>query len=165
MVKLEMSQAKEYMGEGIELFALGLGLVYLEMFLPGGVLGSLGAICILLSLWQKSQGLSWLNALGQCSSMIVVLLLVLRIGFWQVRQSADGWYLTKTLTEHQANSLQTNLLGVEGVSLTDLKPIGYARLQGRRVLVRSEGCFVSAGRKVEVTEQGEGCMIVRYVDE
>ena len=43
------------------------------------------------------------------------------------------------------------LLGAEGEALTDLRPVGAARIEGQRIDVRSEVAFIPMGAKVRVT--------------
>ena len=63
-----------------------------------------------------------------------------------------------------ASSDQKNLVGLEGVVLSTLRPSGAAEIDGRRIDVISEGAFISAGERV-VVDRVEGVrVIVRKLD-
>ncbi|BDD10974.1 hypothetical protein FUAX_34060 [Fulvitalea axinellae] len=56
-------------------------------------------------------------------------------------------------------------VGMEGVCVSDLKPVGNAEFSGKRYSVRSEGPFVDSGRKVKIILLYPDRIIVEAVEE
>lgn len=53
------------------------------------------------------------------------------------------------------------LVGLEGVALTDLRPVGVAEVDGQRLDVLSETTFVRAGTRIKVTSANPAQIKVR----
>jgi membrane-bound serine protease (ClpP class) len=58
-----------------------------------------------------------------------------------------------------SSPLRSDLVGQEGVALTDLRPSGMAQVSGERIDVVTEGEYISAGRKVRVL-RSEGYRLI-----
>ncbi|MQA89033.1 MAG: nodulation protein NfeD [Gemmatimonas sp.] len=144
------------------LLGLGLVLLLVEAFVvPGfGVAGVLGAISIVVSIFLSLVGrvpttgdlLIAMNVLG--ASVFIV-------GF-------AGWQLIRHLPEdrrarnllHQGRMTRElgyaaappreELVGLEGVTVTDLRPAGAAKIGVERIDVVSDGPWVAAGTPIRV---------------
>jgi membrane-bound serine protease (ClpP class) len=53
--------------------------------------------------------------------------------------------------ESERREREQALIGAMGVALTDLRPIGSARIEGERLEVLAEGGVIDAGTRVRVT--------------
>ena len=176
--------------EAIGVFALGLILVLLELFVFPGILvfGLLGVFCIIGSLiysmvdplnlnWDGSVNFSQLgvllggpvmNVLIAFAGALVVALFLMRYMSsvpmirWMVLEEAqrDGPALNKP----NGGTETASLVGVDGVAATDLKPSGSATINDRRVDVISSGVFISAGTSIVVTKH-EGSRVVVELDD
>ena len=176
--------------EAIGVFALGLILVLLELFVFPGILvfGLMGVFCIIGSLiysmvdplnlnWDGSVNFSQLgvllggpvmNVLIAFAGALVVALFLMRYMSsvpmirWMVLEEAqrDGPALNKP----NGGTETASLVGVDGVAATDLKPSGSATINDRRVDVISSGVFISAGTSIVVTKH-EGSRVVVELDE
>ena len=153
--------------EVLILLAVGAILLLVEAFvLPGfGVAGILGVLAIVGSIL--------LSLLGQMPTMgdLMVALQVLGtailiVGFvgWQLikrmpdDRRAHRLFLKESLTRelgYTSSASRTDLVGVEGVAVTDLRPSGTARFGADSVDVVSRGAFVRAGTPVRIV-QAEG---------
>ena len=86
---------------------------------------------------------------------------------WAYRSAVKGGRISKTLFLIQVDSEQgytsvrneEELLGMEGVTLSLLRPAGQADIGGRRVDVVTEGEFIPKGVRVKVIKV-EGFRIV-----
>jgi membrane-bound serine protease (ClpP class) len=161
--------------ESIILFAAGLVLLAVEAFvLPGfGVAGFLGILAVLASIvlsmvGRRPTGTDIAVAGGVIAGSLAVVLVV----SWQLlrhlsadqqRQRGTLWATTSRAQGYVASPLRTDLVGAEGVALTDLRPAGTARFGDERVDVVSEGPFVTAGTAVRITRAEGYRHVVRPV--
>ncbi len=164
--------------EEILLFAVGVALVVLEFFvIPGfGVPGIAGLalimVAVLLSLIGLDFRVSW--DLGFVNRALVILsssiLMTLGGGFLILRLlPATGLVrrlILKTVlrTEEGFTShAQEKVLprGTTGTALSDLRPAGKIRAEGKRLDAVSEGGFIPVGATVVIVSWRSGAAVVR----
>lgn len=148
----------------VGLLALGYILLFLEVFVPGGVLGVLGGLAMVYACYL-AFGLSpaW-GAAAVGLSVIVALLAVRlvarsRIGRKLVLQDrgVGAWKAAEDGLEA--------LLGREGRTLTTLRPAGLAEFDERRIDVVADSEFLAAGVAVRVCEVEGNRVVVEAVEE
>lgn len=152
------------MGWMIALLILGLLMVCLEIFIPGGIVGTMGAFALIASVVigfserGTAFGMYWL---------IGVLLLTLLGVFISIKwlpHSPAGKRLLLNSSEagySSADSKLTPLLGKSGKSISYLRPSGLAEIEGERVDVVTGGEFLPRGTEVEVIEVSGNRVVVR----
>jgi membrane-bound serine protease (ClpP class) len=148
--------------EAIILLAVGVSLMLVEVLvLPGfGVAGVLGILAMMGSIF-----LSLIGQMPTMGDMMVALQILgtsmLIVGFvgWQLikrlpnDRRAHRLFLNQSLTRElgfTSSHARNQLIGAEGVALTDLRPAGAARFGEESVDVVSRGTFVTAGTPVRV---------------
>jgi membrane-bound serine protease (ClpP class) len=148
--------------EVVILLAVGVILLLVEaLILPGfGVAGILGAAAISASIVMSMIGslpttgdvLLALHVLG--ASVLIVFL----VG-WQLlrhlpqdRRAQNLWHRTSMTRDegYISSRSRTDLVGTEGVALTDLRPSGTARFGSEQVDVVSIGPWVSVGTPIRI---------------
>lgn len=143
------------------LLVSGLVLSGAEIFVPGGIVGSLGVIALAgaIAMGFKVYGqYGWIIAAG------IVILGAVAVGLWIkfFPRSAIGRKMTveNDLASAKASdpTLKT-LAGKRGVATSDLRPSGYATVEHRRVDVVTEGSMIEKGTAVEVVRV-EGSRVV-----
>ncbi len=140
------------------LLILGLVLVFLEFYLPGAVLGALGAIFIISSyvvlIYQGTNPLEF--GLFFAGSMAALYGLI-RFALWRIPRAKPGRsiYLKGDQAGYMASHFDKNAIGKDGVVLTDLKPGGYILIEGVQHQAISVEGYVSKGKKITVIS-GEG---------
>jgi len=139
-------------------FLCGILAMFVEIFIPGGILGTLGLLAVLGSiLWAFAEGHT---ALG-------VSLLVAAIAFAPI-----FLYLWKHFVGHifalkndpsQTSTLPppADIVGVAGESLTALRPSGVARIDGRRLDVVTRGEMLEKGTPVVIIEMTGNRIVVK----
>ncbi len=143
---------------GIILLAAALLLVVLEIFIPSagiisitaGIVGVAGIVC----LFQDSMIAGFTGILVA----LVLVPIIVVFGAKVMPATPMGKRLLfgesgkhePVIPEESLNRLDA-LLGAEGDALTDLRPVGIARIEGRRIDVLAEIAFIPAGAKVKVT--------------
>lgn len=146
----------------IALFIIGIFLMIMEIFLPGGIVGAIGFISIVTGLvmaaYDTQQGLASLG-IAVVITVIITVLLVKRFG---VKGLFNKFILGETQRNEEgyvAPKDQRDLLHKEGIALTPLRPAGVVKVDGKRVDAVSMGGFVAAGTPVVVI-QVEGTRVV-----
>ncbi|TKI56220.1 nodulation protein NfeD [Brevibacillus antibioticus] len=146
----------------IGLFAIGILLMLLEIFLPGGIVGAIGFLSIVTGLvmaaYDTKQGLASLGVAALITA-IVTFLLVKKYG---VKGLFNKFVLGDTQSNEEgyvAPRDQRELEGASGIALTPLRPAGVVKVEGKRVDAVSVGGFIEAGTAITVV-QVEGTRIV-----
>ncbi len=142
-------------------------LMALEVFLPGGVIGSIGGICLLVACVFA------LKAFGPATGIVVSLMLILlTLGaffFWLVKlpdsRFGKHFSLQNDLSTSKSAPDETSLLGKKGVAETDLRPSGYARIDGKRHDVVSNRGYIGKDAPIEVVEVHGMRVVVREIDD
>lgn len=136
------------------LFAIGLILLVIELFVPGGVIGFLGLGTLVWSLFLAAKYSPFVTM-----SLAVAIVGALMMGLWLSRVSKKKMALFEkiVLTDEQRNEegyvsheARMDLVGKRGVAITVLRPAGTALIDGERVDVVTEGEYIERHRPIEV---------------
>ncbi len=141
---------------------IGFLLLAAEAFVPGLVLGLLGAACLLGAVGVSYGNFGLLTGTLTLAG-VAALTLVGFVGWMQVfPHTAVGRriMLPKTLPSGES-ATAVSLLGQEGHALTPLRPSGTAVFQGGKVDVSSENDFIDAGSSVLVVREEGRRVFVR----
>ena len=145
----------------IFLYVIGMALAVAEIFLPGGIMGLIGLVCVLASVYlafdQGGMALGWsLVAITVASIPVMVVLWVKVLNrVFAMKHTQEGY-----------TSAQIELkefVGQEGVALTQLRPSGKARFGDRKVDVVSEGELIERDSRVRIIEVESNRVVVRAV--
>jgi membrane-bound ClpP family serine protease len=153
---------------GLVLFGISALLLVVELFVPtGGALGITAAVVAIagvVCLFRHDTG--W----GFAGLLAVLVLgpaaLVFGLQVWPntpmgrriIGVPTEEEQERTRLAEEADRKRANDMIGQEGVVLTDLRPVGIVEIGGRRLDVLSETLFVPAGSRVRVTHV-EGSMI------
>ncbi|WP_236636176.1 NfeD family protein [Pradoshia eiseniae] len=155
--------------ETLILFIVGIGLILLEFFIPGGIIGIVGFIAIIASLFLASGDVELMAKSIFIALLAAFLVAVILIKFFGKRFTAfDRLVLfdsTSTEKGYISNVNRVELIGKEGVLLTALRPAGTALVDGERVDVVSEGSFINKGTAVKIVKVEGSRVVVRQLDE
>ncbi|WP_438825046.1 NfeD family protein [Bacillus sp. JJ1122] len=153
--------------ETVILFALGIGLILLEFFIPGGIAGAIGFVAVIASFFIASDnmvhmGISILIAL---SASILLSILMIRVFGKRMKLFKRIILTDSTSTEkgYVSNKNRLELIGVEGITLTPLRPSGTILVDDERIDVVSEGAFISKGIRVRIIKTEGSRIVVREV--
>ncbi len=146
------------------LLVLGLLMVCLEVFIPGGIVGTLGAFAILgsiaLSFAERGAafGLYWTAGAG------VAVLLGIFISIKSLPRSPAGKRLFLGSSEAGFSAAEEGLEGLagkRGAAITNLRPAGLAEIEGERIDVVTGGEYVPKETPVEVIRVDGNRVVVR----
>lgn len=155
--------------EAIILFVLGLGLIVLELFVPGGIAGIIGFIAVIGSFFLASgnivhMGLSLLIALilSVLVSILMIKVLGKKVKFFKKIVLTDS---TSTESGYVSNKTRNDLIGIEGVTITALRPAGTVEVGDERIDVVSEGGYIQKDKKVKIVKAEGSRIVVREIAE
>jgi len=141
----------------------GFALVWIEFYLPGGVVGAAGVIAILVGLGMFfAEHSLWVSTLV---SIVVMSLLLLMIRYW-MRTLHRSFLGRRIMLRAEVGGTEmyesaATMVGRTGVTLSRLNPSGKARIDGERHDVMSEMGMIEAGVTVKVVRVDAGTLIVR----
>ena len=154
----------------VELFAIliiaGLFLIGAEIFLPGGVIGFIGGLCLLAAI------VVGFVAFGMQGGLLVALLIIILAGvclvIWVKYFPKTRMGKSLTLSDDgksfkSASPEFMDLLNKEGVVLSTLRPAGIATIDGKRVDVVADGSWIETGKPIRVTRVEGVRILVREV--
>ena len=152
-------------GLTIALFVLGIALLILEIFVPGGILGLTGIVALLVGIFSAVD--SVLEGLFYMIGLLVALGLLLALSF-RFPQTQQFWRRI-TLQARQSNQAgylapkpsQDSYLGRVGIALSQLRPAGTADFNGDRLDVVTEGGFIPSGARIKIIAVEGTRVIVR----
>lgn len=159
------------MGTGwiITLFVLGVILLFLEIFVPGGILGTAGVILLATGIFMVAD--STAQGIAYVSSMLLVLGILIALSF-RFPQTKRFWKRLSLTTQQTKSGGYVapsqgleSFLGCEGIALSQLRPAGTADFNGNRLDVVTEGGFISKEARIKVIDVEGTRVIVREISE
>jgi membrane-bound ClpP family serine protease len=137
----------------IFLLVIGLLMVCLEIFIPGGIVGTLGGFCLLGSIVMaftergETFGFYW------TAGVVLLTLIGLSVSIRFLPRSPAGKRLFLGSSEAGFASGEEGLdswVGKEGKAMTTLRPAGMIEIEGKRVDVVTGGEYLKKGTPVRV---------------
>lgn len=156
----------------VELFLVllisGLMLVGAEVFIPGGVLGAVGGIALVGAIITAFVAFPPMYAGYITAGILVLVGVVIVLWIKYFPRSPIGKLMTVSRDLRESKGTQDGLalfLGKTGEALSDLRPSGFARIDGHRVDVITQGGMISKGESVKVVEVEANRVVVARIDQ
>lgn len=140
------------------LLILGLLLIFVEFYLPGGIMGVVGGLLILLSVISFARETEHPLAIIAFIVLAAVSLgAVVRLALRLIRRSKPGRgiYSWGDQEGYQASSYDRGAIGKVGIVSSDLKPGGHILVEGKSHSAISMAGYLPRGTEVIVVS-GEG---------
>lgn len=153
---------------GLSIFILlifigGIALIGLEMFIPGGIVGTVGVITLVYAIIYVNKSTYYIAFILVVSLILAVILYyVNRNVFHKKLMFLDRLVLNDSISTEDgyvASESRLELLGQKLIAYTDLRPAGVAILDNEKLDVVTDGDFIEKGNKIEVIRV-EGMRIV-----
>lgn len=143
---------------------VGLTLISLEIIIPGGILGALGAICTLAACVVSFSEFGSLGGLISTAIIFTLTGVLVWLEFKLLSKTKLGQraFLTKSIGGVSANygaEAQT-LIGKPAVAKTTLAPSGYVTIEGKRYEAFFQGGMTEAGTALKVVDADSFRLIV-----
>jgi len=153
----------------IILFAVGMVLVVVEMFIPGiGIFGGLGLVALVVAIvFQAQTVLQGFLLFLIIAAIVGVIAIVISRSFRKGRL-----YKSSLVLKNQADSKEgyvsnedySALVGKLGVSITTLRPAGTIEVDGEKADVVTDGEFIKNGTPVVVVKVSGRRILVKKAD-
>ena len=151
----------------ITLLISGCILIGAEIFIPGGILGIIGAV-----VWLIAAGVGWHQFDAPWNSLsafgLLLLLLLTFIGwmrFFPKSRMGRGLILDENLGDSHSSSSPQISIGTRGTTLTALRPSGIAVFDGKRIDVISLSDWIEAETPIQVISLQHAKVVVKACDE
>jgi membrane-bound serine protease (ClpP class) len=143
---------------------IALGLIYVEFFVPGGILAILALAAALVGTVLISIGpYGWLAGVIYFVVLGLLSIVVCYAAIKKMKKSAskDSFFLSKDQQGYVVSSLDKNMIGKKGVAFSDLKPSGHIMIEGQAFQAVSERGYISKGAEVEIIALGPSYFIIK----
>lgn len=139
----------------------GLLLIGAEIFVPGGILGLIGGIMLMAAI---VIGFIQFKGYGGYIAIAIVLLLGCSVYLWLhlFPKSPIGQRMTARrdlATAKAGDETLSALVGTTGTASSDLRPGGFATIQGKRIDVITRGEMIARNTPVQVVKV-EGSRVI-----
>ena len=144
-------------GAIVGLIVIGFVLAFIEIFVPGGLLGSLGAMLVIAGVF--GAGLTYGATAGLMTGLGCfvggLLFFILWIRYFPTSRFGSILNLDTVIGKNSGYVSQdlelSRIVGSKGIAVTDLRPSGTIEIEDERFDVVTDGGFVEKGENVVVT--------------
>ncbi len=148
----------------LSLLGIGLLLITVEIFVPGGVLGIFGAIALTGAVIAGFFAFGAHGGFIATGGMIVLGGLVIFAWLKFFPRTVMGRRITLAndlATAKSAPDDVKHLEGQTGIARSDLRPSGVAEIGGKRIDVVAESGFIAQGSPIQVVSADGFRIVVR----
>jgi membrane-bound ClpP family serine protease len=150
------------------LLAIALLLIYIEFFLPGGILGIAGGIAFLASLAifaNESPTMSLFALYLIFSIACLVFLIKWTLKSIERKAQNNSIYLADDQEGFVASSFDESLINKQGEAISDLRLSGFIMVHEQRYQAISKSGYIPKGTPIEVVGGDGGHLIVKKIEE
>ncbi len=148
----------------IVLVVIGIILLFIEMVIPGAIIGLIGLACIVIGLIMAfDQSASFGLVLSLISFAVGMLFFHLWIKYFPKTSIGKKIFLDKNARDWQGYDKDNlALIGLAGLAHTDLRPSGIAIINNNRFDVVTQGEMIERGQQIKVhSVEGNRIVVTR----
>ena len=148
------------------LIIAGLVLMALEVYVPGFVLGSIGAMLLVVAviLCYRTYGISASVIVGILEVVLTLAIVFASLKWFPETAAGKRMILGKTqMGARSQTEREPDLVGREGVAHTMLRPSGTALVDGKRLDVVAESGMIERGSAIKIVAVQENHFVVRKI--
>jgi len=143
----------------ITLLLAGFVLIGMEIFIPGGILGTIGSVA-----WLGAAVVGLIkfespwNMLSALALMIAgVFTFIVWIKYFPKSRIGKSLSLSESVENYKSHESTNDFpVGTLGEAVSTLRPSGIARFDGKRIDVVADGEWVEAGQPVKISSTSDG---------
>ncbi|WP_425590493.1 NfeD family protein [Fictibacillus sp. b24] len=153
--------------EAIILFGVGLVLIILELFLPGGIMGILGVAAMLTGLILAGGSLSGILIAIAIAIVVTIIgsyFFIKSFGYNGPLKRLVLFDSTSSEKGYLSHQERIDLTGRTGVTATPLRPSGSVKVDEEYLDVVTEGSYIEKGQLVKIVKVSGGRVVVRSVE-
>jgi membrane-bound ClpP family serine protease len=141
-----------------------LVLVFFEIILPGGVLGVLGALCVLAATWFGFDAYGVIGGGAIFFGTLVAIGVLVFVEFKLLAKTSLGqkFFLKSSISGHTREAVaEDSVIGKEGVALTRLNPAGKVAVNGKSYEAHSQDGYIDRDQAIAVVAQDNFKLIIK----
>ena len=148
----------------IGLLVAALVLVFFEVILPGGILGIIAALCVILASWfagaEYGAGIGVLTFVGSAAAIATLVFIEFKL---LARTSlGSAFFLKSSVTGHSNIApAEASVIGKKGSALTRLNPSGKVVIDGQTYEAYSQDGYIEADQLILVVAQDNFKLIIK----
>jgi membrane-bound serine protease (ClpP class) len=154
--------------ESILLFVVGVALIILEIFLPGGIMGIIGVIAMIAGLILAGGSLS-----GILVAIAIAIVVTIIGSYFFIRSFGYNGPLKRLVLFDSTSSEKGYLSHQERADLTDrtgrtvtpLRPSGTVMIDDELIDVVTEGSYIGIDQTVKIIKVSGGRVVVRLAEQ
>lgn len=142
----------------------GIILIFIEVFVPGGIFGVIGSLLLLIStifcfnLYGRKIGFYYTFGM----ILFITILVVLALSFAKYLPFRNKIFLTTSEKDiNIGNKSLESLIGQEGKSFTVLRPTGKIIIDNKRYDAMTEGTYIPKNVDIKIIRIENNRIIVR----
>ena len=146
------------------LIAVACVLVFFEVVLPGGVLGVIAGVCVLVATWFTFDLYGPLVAVAVFLGSVVLIALLVFVEFKLLAKTSFGraCFLDSAMDGHTRDAIaDDSIIGKEGVTLTRLCPSGKVAIAGQHYDAYSQDGYLDPDQAVSVVSKDNFKLIIK----
>ncbi len=139
----------------ITLIIVALVLVAFEVILPGGILGGIAALCVIVAmiLTHIDYGIWYAVLVFAVSSILILALILIEFKVLKSTSLGSSFFLKETVTGHSGPTTEVSLIGKNGQTLTRLNPSGKVTIDGKSYEAVSQDGYIEAKQEITIVAQ------------
>tara|TARA_R110002111_G_scaffold119685_1_gene182634 strand:+ start:38 stop:502 length:465 start_codon:yes stop_codon:yes gene_type:complete len=150
----------------IGLIVAALIMVFFEVILPGGVLGVIATLCLILATWlaglQYGASIAILTFVG--STIAIALLVFIEFKLLARTSLGSAFFLKSSVTGHSnVAPAASSIIDKEGTALTRLNPSGKVAIDGQTYEAHSQDGYIAANQPIRVIAQDSFKLIIKKI--
>lgn len=152
----------------IILSVIGILVLLAELVLPGGLLGIVGAICLVAAVVLTFTEFG--PTAGAVALAALFVFGICTLGWWmkffhRLPITSRMILQSESASEEKEAGSAPALVGRTGEAVTDLVPSGHALIDGEKRGVMSEAGFIPKGTPIEIIDHRGPSLLVAPVEE
>lgn len=155
--------------ETIVLFIIGLVLLFLEVFLPGGIIGIIGLGAIFTSFFMATTSYMLMAISIAIAAVVAIGGAFILMKFFKRRLNGFRKLVLSDSTSTEKGYISSrdrkDLIGQQGITTTPLRPSGTVLLNEEYLDVVTEGGYVGSDIKVKIIKVEGSRIVVRPIKE
>ena len=147
---------------------IGILCVGMEVFLPGGVLGLIGAVLMLASVYFAYKAYSVLGGAVALAALGIITFVLFKSAMKLAPKTSFGKALFLQDTkkgESVSDGESRRLIGMDAVVVSNLRPAGIVKIAGKRYNAITQGSFIEKRAIVRVISCKNSQLTVEKVQE
>lgn len=145
---------------------LGLLFIFLEFFLVSAAFVILGSVlvCISLGLFFVAYPIAW--SIGYLALIAIAVMGTCKGALWWIKSSKrrGEFYLQDDQEGYSASFFDHNLIGKQGIAVTELKTAGHVLIEQKRYQALSESGFITKDASIVVMDGRGAYLIVKEIN-